>query len=92
MKKYEDAQHLTPQNIQITNESDKEALKAIKFVKATNILPLLSYESEYACRKQVTFNILNVTAAGTGAIQIEILDKSQDLTSKSVCDLTLEQF
>ena len=91
-EKNEEAQQLTPFTIRIVNEGDKEALKLIKFVKATNILPLPSPESEEAQRKQVTFNILNMTAAGTGAIQIEFLKETLDLTSESVCVQTLEPF
>ena len=92
MKKYEEAQQLTLLTIPIVNEGDKEALKLIKFVKATNSLPLPSPESEEERRKQVTFNVLNMTPAGTGAIQVKILEETHDLTSESVYDLTLQPF
>ena len=91
-KKFDEAKMLTPQNIHITDEGDRAALKLIKFIKATNDLPLPRPESEDERRRQKTFNILNMTAAGTGAIQIEILEQSKKildqpklLTSDAFC-------
>ena len=43
---------LMPQNIHITDEGDRAALKLTKFVKATNNLPLPRPESDVEQRRQ----------------------------------------
>ena len=81
-KKYEEAQLLTPSCLNFTDEGDKAALKLIKFVESTSELPMPFPENEEERRKQVTFNILNNTLAGTGAVRVELLKESMEkLTS-----------
>ena len=59
--------------MEIINPGDKAACKLIHFVEATTQLPLPSPENKEEQKKQVTFNILNNTIAGTGAVRIEIV-------------------
>ena len=76
--KYDDAEKLLPKDIVITNDGDKAALKLIKFVEATDELPLPADLSKEEERIQTTFNILNNTKVGIGVVQVEILNNKDN--------------
>ena len=58
---------------ELKSDVDKVAMKLIKFMKATHVLPLQPPKNEEERRSQTTYNILNNTVAGTGAVQVEFL-------------------
>ena len=83
--KIDEAQKLTPSDINITCTGDRAALKLIEFVPATHSLPLPTPLSAWEEMRQTTFNLLNNAAAGTGTVHIELLmqDNSEDNSTLS---------
>ena len=82
-----------PQNIELNDNGDRVALKLIKFIEATDDLPLPEELSEREQKTQTTFNILNNTRAGTGVVQVEIINnkKKVELTSAPPSNLNAEE-
>ena len=76
-KKYDEAKLLTPMDLEISNNGDKAALKLVKFVQATSNSTLPKDPTEYKIKQQNTFNILNNTPPGTGAIRVEKLTREK---------------
>ena len=81
-----------PTDLEITDNGDKAALKLVKFVQATSKLSLPKEPDEYETNRQITFNILNNTAAGTGAVLVEkFVQEKAMLTSTSPANVNEEQ-
>ena len=64
----------------------------IKFIKPTHLLPLPKPETMADRSRKTTFNILNNTKAGSGAVQIEIVCAENDnLTSSPLANLNADK-
>ena len=82
MKKFEQAEQCTLNDLKILDEGEKAALKLITFMQATNTLPLPEPQSEYDKRQQTTFDILNDATSGAGAAEVEFFhSREENLTS-----------
>ena len=87
-QKFDEAQRLQPNDIQIDDEGDKAALKIIRFVEATSDLPLPEEITEEEKIQKTTYNILNNTSAGNGAVWVECLMRSaKSRTDNASCNV-----
>ena len=91
-RKFDEAQTLNPNDIEIEDIGDKAALKIIEFVEATSDLPMPEQRTEEEQIKQTTYNILNNTSAGNGAVWVEcLMETEKSLTNNPTCEVVPEK-